>query len=344
MMKTLTWQKYAMAAAVLGLCGLLGWFAWPHLFSSTPSTHLDVSLSLPDPGNEPISPIPASVVLDDKKVALGRRLFHDKRLSRNNTVACVNCHALELGGTDRSARSVGIDGQKGVINAPSVFNSGFNFRQFWDGRAASLEEQVSGPVNNPLELGSNWLEVAGKLKADAGYAADFGKLYRDGVQPANIRDAIATFERSLITPNSRFDKYLRGNQSAITASEKEGYRLFKNYGCVTCHQGVNIGGNMYEKFGAMGDYFKERGNITQADLGRFNITGQEEHRHEFKVPSLRNVALTPPYFHDASAQTLEQAIRIMGKYQLGVEIAAHDNALIEAFLRTLTGEYNGKPL
>jgi cytochrome c peroxidase len=343
-MKTLSWQKFAMATSVLVACGLLGWLAWPYLFASPDTPHFESPLSLPAAGVEPISPIPVSVALDDRKVALGRRLFHDTRFSRNNTVACVNCHRLELGGTDRSARSVGIDGQKGGINAPSVFNSGFNFRQFWDGRAASLEEQVNGPVNHPLELGSNWLEVVGKLKADAGYAADFAKLYRDGIQPANIRDAIATFERSLITPNSRFDKFLRGNQSAITPREKEGYRLFKNYGCVTCHQGVNIGGNMYEKFGAMGDYFKERGNITQADLGRFNLTRQPEHRFEFKVPSLRNVALTPPYFHDASAQTLEQAIRMMGKYQLGVEIPAHDNALIEAFLRTLNGEYNGKPL
>jgi cytochrome c peroxidase len=298
----------------------------------------------PAPGTEPISPLPLEVNLDQKKVDLGRRLFLDPRLSRDNTIFCGSCHHLDLAGTDRRSRSTGIGGAVGDVNSPTVFNSGFNFRQFWDGRAATLEDQIDGPVQNPKEMGSTWPEVVAKLTQDPSYVAPFRELYPDGIQRATIKDAIATFERSLITPNAPFDKYLNGDQTALTAEERAGYQRFKAYGCVSCHQGINVGGNMYQTFGVMADYFADRGNVTKADLGRFNVTGLESDRHKFKVPSLRNVALTAPYFHDGAAKTLDQAVDIMAKYQLGRVLPAEDRRLIVRFLHTLTGEYNGRPL
>lgn len=293
---------------------------------------------------EPISPIPESILLDPGKVSLGSRLFDDPRLSGDNSVACATCHVLSKGGMDGLKRSIGIRGQTGEINAPTVFNSAFNFKQFWNGRAASLEDQIDGPVRHAREMASDWPATIAKLSLDAHYKSEFGKIYRDGIQPASVKDAIATFERSLITPNSRFDRYLKGDRDAVTREETDGYQRFKSYGCVACHQGINVGGNMYERLGIMGDYFKDRGNVTPADLGRFGVTGIESDIHVFKVPSLRNVALTAPYFHDGSAATLEQAVMTMGTYQLGIVIPADDVALIVKFLRTLTGEYNGKPL
>lgn len=285
---------------------------------------------------EPIQPLPA-VKLDQSKVELGRLLFHETRFSRDNTLSCASCHDLNQGGVDRQRVSTGVGGGKGGINSPTVLNSGFNFRQFWDGRAASLEEQADGPVHNSLELASNWPDIIKKLRQDPDYPRLFAALYPEGITSHAIKDAIVTFERSLVTP-SRFDRYLRGDTKAITAQEQQGYALFKSYGCVACHQGVNIGGNMYQYFGVMGNYFQDRGNITPADYGRFNVTGKEEDRFLFKVPSLRNVALTPPYFHDGSAETLDAAVAVMAKYQLGRVLPDSDRALIVQFLQSLTGE------
>lgn len=285
---------------------------------------------------EPIAPI-QQVNLDEKRVKLGRKLFEDTRLSHDNTIACSNCHDLKRGGVDGLSHSIGIHGAIGGINAPTVYNSGLNFVQFWDGRAVSLEDQVNGPIAHPAEMGSGWDEIVGKLRQDAGYVAEFTAAYSDGMTPANIRHAIAEFERSLQTP-SRFDRWLLGDHSAISEQEVEGYRLFVRYGCVACHQGRNVGGNMYQKFGVVGDYFQDRGNVTEADMGRYNVTHIESDRHVFKVPTLRNIALTAPYFHDGSANTLDDAVKIMGRYQLGVEIPDADRERLIAFLHTLTGE------
>ena len=199
-------------------------------------------------------------------------------------------------------------------------------------------------MHNPLEMGSNWQEVVAKLGKDEALAAQFKQSYADGVQSKNIQVAIAVFERSLITPNARFDKYLRGDKTALTADEHKGYQLFKSYGCVACHQGVNAGGNMFQLFGVMGDYFAKRGNVTEADNGRYNATKNEADKHMFKVPSLRNVALTAPYFHDGSAKTLSDAVDVMFRYQLGRPASQADKDLIVKFLHTLTGEYKGKSL
>jgi cytochrome c peroxidase len=293
--------------------------------------------------DEPIKPLQVDVSLDPARVALGDTLFHDSRLSKDGSVSCATCHDLRKGGVDQSPVAVGVGGAKGLVNAPTVFNSGLNFRQFWDGRAASLEEQVDGPLTNPSEMAANWQDVMATLSQDQAFVAKMKSAYPDGLQPQNIRDAIATFERSLITP-SRFDSYLRGDKAAITAEEQQGYQLFKSYGCIACHQGQNIGGNMFQVFGVMRDYFKERGSANEADLGRYNVTKAESDKHVFKVPSLRNIALTAPYFHNGSAATLDEAVDVMFRYQLGRVAPAKDKALIISFLQSLTGEYMGKPL
>ena len=294
--------------------------------------------------SEPLQPLPQALPLNPEKVDLGRDLFFDTRLSKDGSMSCASCHDLKLGGADGKAVSRGMNGEMGEINTPTVFNSGFNFVQFWDGRAESLDSQMAGPINNPAELGANWRSVIDRLKAHPGYKERFGELYDAGIAEETIQDAIATYERSLITPNSRFDRYLNGNTTAITAEEKEGYALFKSLGCRACHQGRNVGGNMFQKFGVMRDYFAQRGNITKVDYGRFNVTGREEDRHVFKVPSLRNIALTAPYFHDASVDSLEAAVEIMAYYQLGRHISERDRDRVVAFLKTLTGEYQGQPL
>ncbi len=294
--------------------------------------------------NEPIQPINSKLELARTKVALGDKLFHEPQLSHTNTISCASCHNLTTGGVDRLVRSVGVNGVVSSANTPTVFNSGFNFRQDWNGQFDSLEAHVNGAIQKTETMASSWDEIIGKLKRSPFYAKAFSKIYEDGITSDNVADAIATFERSLTTPNSRFDKFLRGDVNAITAEEKEGYRRFKTYGCVSCHQGVNVGGNLFQKFGIMGDYFSDRGNITEADFGRFNVTGKAEDRYVFKVPTLRNITLTAPYFHDGSAETLEQAIAIMAKYQLGRELSKETIDFIIKFLTTLTGEYQGKPL
>ncbi|MDD2883614.1 MAG: cytochrome-c peroxidase [Dechloromonas sp.] len=287
----------------------------------------------------PLPPVPA---IGREKAALGERLFFEKRLSRDNTISCASCHDPARGGTDRRPVSIGIDGHTGPINAPTVFNAALNFVQFWDGRAASLEEQAAGPVHNPLEMGANWALVISKLTNDESYRLAFAQIYPQGITGETIADAIAAFEHTLLTP-SRFDLFLAGNPHALNKQEQDGYRRFLDYGCASCHQGANIGGNMFQRFGVMADYFAGR-TPTAADLGRFNVTQREADRHVFKVPSLRNVALTAPYFHDASAQTLEEAIMIMGRVQLGRELTIPDTQAIAAFLKTLNGHWRGHPL
>lgn len=286
---------------------------------------------------EPISPLPRRIDLDSRKVELGRRLFHETRFSADNSLSCASCHNVRKDGADGRAKSVGVGGALGDVNAPTVFNSGLSFRQFWDGRAETLEDQIDGPVHNSRELASDWPRIIGKLTDDADYVAAFARIYRSRIESGTIKDAIATYERSLITPGCRFDDYLQGDRNAITPEEKEGYRLFKDNGCGSCHQGVLVGGNMFEKLGIIRNYFEDRGNITKADYGRYNVTHDEQDRFVFKVPSLRNVARTAPYFHDASAQTLDEAVDVMARYQLGRELTANDVHLIVQFLATLTG-------
>ncbi len=299
-------------------------------------------------GGEPITggsffvPLPELPDYPAGKIDLGRKLFHEPRLSKNNQLSCASCHSLSTGGVDRGQVSTGVNGAKGVINAPTVFNSSLNFAQFWDGRAEDLEEQVSGPIHNPVEMGTNWKEVIEKLKADTEYSQLFSSQYPDGITASNIADAIATFEKTLLTP-SRFDRFLRGDGNALTQQELRGYRLFTGYGCASCHQGVGIGGNLFQLFGVIPGYFEKR-PLTTADYGRFNVTNKEWDRYAFKVPGLRNVAITYPYFHDGSVHSLKEAVIIMGRYQLGITLSGSDATDIAAFLGTLTGEWEGKTL
>ncbi|MGI9384893.1 MAG: cytochrome-c peroxidase [Methyloligellaceae bacterium] len=286
--------------------------------------------------SEPILPLPTVVLLDLNKVRLGRQLFYDKRLSRNDSMSCASCHDMKKGGADGKKFARGWNGTLIEINTPTVLNSGLNPTKFWDGRAKTLEAQVDGPLQSEAEMGSTWEQVIGKLSKDDDLAKAFRAVYHDGLTSMNIKDAIATYERSLITPNAPFDRYLRGDYSAITAEEKAGYQLFKSLGCTACHQGRNVGGNVFQKFGVIDDYFRER-VILGKDLGRYSVTGRYEDRHVFRVPSLRNVELTAPYFHDGSVGTLEEAVQIMAWYQLGQAIEGDEVEKIVAFLKTLTG-------
>ena len=324
----LTGRQFAVAFAVLGL-----------LVGFRPAGSAGAPLL-----NEPIQPLPRAVSLDVDKIALGEKLFHDKRLSLDETVACASCHPLSKGGADGLATSVGIGGRVGALNAPTVFNAAFNIAQFWDGRALTLEAQMDGPVHAESEMGSSWSLIATKLRRDQDYTVAFGDLYGGLIEERTIKDAIATFERSLITPDAPFDRYLRGDESAINALTKEGYRLFKSFGCVACHQGMKVCGNMFQRFGIMvGERnVDQESDVPREQLGRFNITGRDRDKYVFKVPSLRNVAATAPYFHDGSVDTLEGAIITMAQLQLGLNLTLAEATKIASFLNSLTGMYRGR--
>jgi len=280
---------------------------------------------------EPITPIPLHV--DDvnmQKVKLGHDLFFDTILSKNNTIACVNCHILDGGGDDDLKVSFGIDGKKGVINSPTVLNARYNFVQFWNGRAITLQKQASGPIENPVEMGNSFPNLI-KILKNSPYEEKFIKIYKDGITKANITDAISEYEKTLITPNSPFDKYLRGDKTAISKKAKKGYNLFKSKGCIACHNGINIGGNLYEKFGYTQD-------VNTDNPGRFEVTKNPLDKYFFKVPTLRNIEKTAPYLHDGRYNNLKNVIKFMLKYQLAKTSTKEEVNEIYSFLKTLNGE------
>ncbi|MGE0790954.1 MAG: cytochrome-c peroxidase [Sandaracinaceae bacterium] len=284
--------------------------------------------------------LPADLDLNMDKVLLGRALFFDRRLSGDETVSCSSCHMLTHGGAEPRRVSTGIRGQQGPINAPTVLNSAYNFRQFWDGRAADLLEQAGGPVTNPLEMGAEWPTILERLNGDPALVAQFDAVFPEGggVNQANVLDAIVEYERSLVTP-SAFDRWLGGDDAALSEQQQRGLRMFVDTGCTTCHRGRNLGGTMYQRMGLVNDYFARRGGtLSDADHGRFNVTHAEEDQHRFKVPTLRNIELTPPYFHDGSEQELAGAVRTMAYVQLGRELEDAQVDDIVAFLGSLTGE------
>lgn len=300
--------------------------------------------------NEAIRPIPDSIAYNPRKAELGEVLYHDTRLSADGTISCATCHGIATAGVDNKRYSEGIGGQLGGVNAPTVYNAAFNFVQFWDGRAATLAEQAGGPPLNPVEMGcSSFDEIVERLSADKDFSARFLAVYPEGLSQATITDAIAEYERTLITPNSAFDRYLKGEKEALTAEEIEGYNLFKQYNCATCHAGVNMGGLSYELMGQRADYFKDReinikSGLTDADNGRWAQTKVERDRYRFRTPGLRNVELTYPYYHDGSVETLEDAVYMMAKYQVGVKLTENELKNITLYLHTLTGEYKGEKL
>jgi len=343
--KLIQWTLSVTIIASLQACNLTG--------EDTAQKQFEVATANPSPlgvnysedsGSPDIHrPLPSleELNLNMDKVALGNVIFHDKRLSTDNSMGCVFCHDTMKGGDDGLKTSFGVRGQVGPINAPTVLNSAFNFRQFWDGRSFDVQDQANGPVNNPLEMGSNWPEAIEKIKNDPFYVEQFQKIYGEEMNSVHITDAIAEYERALITP-SPFDKFLKGDKSAISSQAQNGYKLFTDYGCVACHQGINFGGNMFQKFGALQAYFTEK-DAAEVDLGRFNATKSETDKFVFKVPSLRNIAITGPYFHNSIVDDLEGAVEIMALNQLGRTLEDNEKKDIVSFLESLTGEVLIKP-
>lgn len=303
--------------------------------------------------NEPVQVLPATIPYDERKASLGMDMFNDTRISLNNTIFCASCHILGIGGADEDDErtSLGIYDQAGGVNAPTVYNSVFNIRQFWNGRAADLKEQAAGPPENPVEMGDqSWAQIVDRLSTDKKLVARFETLYPgEGLTQSSVTDAIAEYEKTLLTPGSRFDEYLAGNESAISEDELAGYYAFKDNSCATCHTGKILGGQSFEKLGIFEDYFADRElrapeiEYNSDDEGLKGFSGNESDLHKFKTPALRNVALTPPYFHDGSYATLEDAVSAMFRFELGKEAPEKDLDKIVLFLGTLTGKHKDLP-
>ncbi|THF62671.1 cytochrome-c peroxidase [Pseudothauera rhizosphaerae] len=284
--------------------------------------------------DEPIQPIRPPQNINLGQVELGKKLYFDPRLSKSGFISCNSCHNLSMGGTDNIPTSIGDKWQQGPINAPTVLNSSLAIAQFWDGRAADLKAQAGGPIANPGEMAFSHTLAIDVLESIPGYVREFKTVFgTDKITIDQVTLAIAEFEKTLVTPNSRFDQWLLGRKDAITATELAGYQLFKNSGCVACHNGEAVGGTSFQKMGLVEPY-----KTTAAAQGRADVTKQDADRMMFKVPTLRNVEMTYPYFHDGAANTLTEAVDVMGRLQLGKKFTKDENAKIVAFLKTLTGD------
>jgi cytochrome c peroxidase len=284
--------------------------------------------------DEPIQPIRPVQNINLAQVELGKKLYFDPRLSKSGFISCNSCHNLSMGGTDNLQTSIGDHWQQGPINAPTVLNSSLNLAQFWDGRAADLKEQAGGPIANPGEMAASHTLAVDVLRSIPEYVTEFKLVFgKDEITIDEVTQAIAEFEKTLVTPNAPFDRWLLGDQDALTANELEGYNLFKNSGCVACHNGEAIGGSSFQKMGVVEPYKTE-----SKAVGMAGVTGKDADRMKFKVPTLRNVEMTYPYFHDGAAQTLTEAVDIMGRLQLGKKFTPEENAKIVAFLKSLTGD------
>ena len=295
-----------------------------------------------------LQPIPDSLATDIRKVTLGRKMYNGARVSLDGTLSCATCHVIDKGGADsRGTRtSEGIYGQFGGINAPTVLNAAFNVEQFWNGRAHTLADQAAGPPVNPVEMGDQtWEQICERLKEDASLVAEFQSIYPEGITQATVTDAIAEYEKTLITPNDRLDQMLKGDENALTEEEKKGLAAFMDNSCAVCHVGKTLGGQSFETLGIYEDYYaaREQSNpdivYNDDDKGLAGFTGDTADLHRFKVPGLRNISKTSPYFHDGTQATIEDAVRAMFRFELGVKEAPEsDVASISAFLRTLDGE------
>ncbi len=284
--------------------------------------------------DEPIVPIEPAVVDNPAKVALGKKLFFEPRLSMSGIISCNTCHNLSRGGTDNLKTSIGHQWRAGPVNAPTVLNSSLAIAQFWDGRAANLKEQAGGPIQAGIEMAMPHTLALDVLQSIPGYVEEFTAVFGPGdIDMDKVTSAIAAFEETLVTPNSRFDQWLKGDDKALSVDELAGYTLFKDSGCVTCHNGEAAGGTSYQRMGVVKPYAS-----TSPVEGRYAVTGNDADRFNFKVPTLRNVEMTYPYFHDGQARTLEEAVDIMGQLQLGRHYSEVEIGQIVAFLKTLTGE------
>jgi len=283
---------------------------------------------------EPIQPIPAWQKTDPLKVELGKKLWFEPRLSRSGLLSCNSCHNLATGGADNLPASLGHKWQQGPINSPTVLNAKFNLAQFWDGRSKDLKEQAGEPIKNPVEMASTHEAVVRVLGSIPEYGAWFKAAYgSEKITMDQVTDALAAFEETLVTPDSRFDLWLKGDGQSLSEAEKTGYRLFKDKGCIACHAGIGAGGTSYQKFGIVKPYEKDT-----KTLGRYEVTKKEQDRYVFKVPLLRNIALTAPYFHDGSTWDLAESVAIMAEYQFGIPVSREEALEITAFLHTLTGK------
>ncbi|GAB5498773.1 MAG: hypothetical protein PsegKO_10840 [Pseudohongiellaceae bacterium] len=296
-----------------------------------------------DFANNAFRPLPPASTwqIEPDKFRLGSRLFHESRLSTGNGIACVTCHAGILSGADRRRVSLGVGGAEGKMNALSVFNAALNFRQFWDGRAVTLEDQALLPIATDFEMANSLDAVRHMLSNDPDYIDRFNAAYPDGVSIANMADAMAHFQRStFIRLDTPFQRYLRGDEQALDGQEKFGLQRFQELGCSSCHNGINLGGNSYQKLGSLRDYYSAAGSADINDAGLASRSRLEKDRHVFRVPALHGVATTPPYLHDGSVPTLEEVVRLMSEFQLGREIADSDVQAITAFLGALGGYFN----
>ena len=284
--------------------------------------------------DEPIQPIQPAKVESPAKVELGKKLWFEPRLSMSGIISCNTCHNLSRGGTDNLKTSIGHGWKAGPVNSPTVLNSSLAIAQFWDGRAANLQEQAGGPIQADVEMNMPHTLALDVLQSIPGYVAEFkGVFGKEQIDMDMVTSAIAAFEETLVTPNSRFDKWLKGDDKALDAKELAGYTLFKESGCVACHNGPAAGGTSFQRMGLVEPY-----QSTSPAEGRSAVTGVDADRFNFKVPTLRNVEMTYPYFHDGEAATLEQAVDIMGRLQLGRTYSDDEIGKIVAFLKTMTGD------
>lgn len=290
--------------------------------------------SVPVLADEPIAPIRPAQEINLAQAELGKKLYFDPRLSKSGFISCNSCHNLSMGGTDNLPTSIGDHWQQGPINSPTVLNSSLSVAQFWDGRAADLKEQAGGPIANPGEMGFTHELAVGLLESIPGYVNEFKLVFgEEDIDIDKVTEAIAEFEKTLVTPNSPFDQWLLGDKNALSDEEVAGYELFKNSGCVACHNGAAAGGTTFQKMGVVEPY-----KTDNPAEGRFAVTGKDADRFNFKVPTLRNVELTYPYFHDGAAWSLQDAVDTMGRIQLGKNFTPEENAEIVAFLKSMTGE------
>ena len=302
--------------------------------SSIALSAISLTLSASVAAQEPIQPIESAKNINEAQAELGKKLYFDPRLSKSGFISCNSCHNLSMGGTDNLTTSIGHNWQQGPINSPTVLNSSYNFVQFWDGRAKDLKAQAGGPIANPKEMAYTHELAVEMLSSIPGYVDEFKATFGgEKINIDQVTQAIAEFEKTLVTPNSRFDLWLKGDKNAITAQEQAGYKLFKESGCSACHNGPAVGSTMFQKMGLVKKY-----ETTNPAQGRFDVTGNEADRYSFKVPTLRNIELTYPYFHDGQAKTLAKAVEIMGRVQLGREFNQQEIKDLVAFLKTLTGE------
>jgi cytochrome c peroxidase len=284
--------------------------------------------------DEPITPIRPAQEINLARAELGKKLYFDPRLSKSGFISCNSCHNLSMGGTDNLPTSIGDRWQQGPINSPTVLNSSLNVAQFWDGRAADLKAQAGGPIANPGEMGFTHTLAVHVLESIPEYVNEFKLVYgEDGVDIDKVTEAIAEFEKTLVTPNSPFDQWLLGDEDAISPDAKAGYTVFKNSGCTACHNGAAAGGNTFQKMGIVEPY-----KTSNPAKGLEAVTGKDADRFKFKVPTLRNVEMTYPYFHDGAAKTLREAVNTMGRIQLGKKFTDEENAQIVAFLKSMTGD------